>query len=159
METTTNIPAIIQETGLTKASQDIIAQTIVQRVMDGDLNPLEAKLRLKSIEAVVEQAMKAIDAEARSEAEKHGSKTFEYNGVEIQLASFGTKYDYSGCNDSKLQELQDNLDRAKKLVDDRQAFLKAIKGSATIVNDETGEVETVYPPVKKSTDGLKIMFK
>lgn len=165
METTNNIAPWgvapwLKESGLTKQSQLNLAATIVNRVEEGTINPLEAKVYLKSAEAVIKKAMESIDEQARREAEKYGTKSFDYReGVKVELATVGTSYDYSLCNDEQLQELEEELAQLKKRVAERQKFLQAIQGHMTVVDEGTGEVRKLYPPVKTSTDGLKISFK
>jgi len=80
-------------------------------------------------------------------------------GAEIEPAALGTKYDFSVCKDSILDRLQAEADKANAAVKDRQNFLKAINGSATLVDTDTGEMYTAYPPVKTQTAGYKITLK
>jgi hypothetical protein len=57
-----------------------------------------------------------------------------------------------------LDALQEKLDEAKKLVAARQKFLQTLKKPTTIVDDATGEIITINPPVKTWNEGLKISF-
>lgn len=148
----------VQTYGLTKSEQTDMAQQIIDRVNEGELSAMEAKLFLKSAEAVVARAMDGIDPMARREAERYGEKAFRLKGVNIELANTGTKYDYSGCNDPELTNLQGQLDEIKRLVTARQKFLQALKKPTTIVDDSTGEIITINPPIKTWNEGLKISF-
>lgn len=159
MNQQTNKPMTwVQTYGLTKNEQTDMAQQIIDRVSEGELSAMEAKLFLKSAEAVVARAMEGIDPMARREAERYGEKSFRLKGVNVELANTGTKYDYSGCNDPELDALQEKLDEAKKLVAARQKFLQTLKKPTTIVDDATGEIITINPPVKTWNEGLKISF-
>ena len=149
----------VQNYGLTKLEQADLAAVIINKVAEGELNALEAKLYLKSAEAVISKAMEAIDYEARREAERHGEKTFKLKGVKVELATTGVKYDFTLCNDEELKKLEEDLAEAKKKVDARKKFLQGITGSLTFVDEATGEVRKLYPPVKSSNDGLKITFE
>jgi len=70
-----------------------------------------------------------------------------------------TSYDFSFCQDQKLNELEAQMETLKKEIEDRKTFLKSIKDFTTFINNETGEVETVYPPIKRSSYGVKVTLK
>lgn len=80
-------------------------------------------------------------------------------GITLEPAQLGTKYDYSVCQDPKLDELNTILAKAKKDVDDRQNFLKAINVSATLIDEVTGEINKVYAPIKTATSGYKLTLE
>lgn len=136
-----------------------MSQVIVAKVKDGEVNALEAKLKLKALESVIKDCAGSIDPLAREEAEKYGDKRFTAMGARVELAETGVNYDYSECNDliyNKLQEKKILLDAEMKA---RESFLKSLKKATELVNDDTGETWTVNPPIKKSTSSLKISFQ
>lgn len=149
----------IRETGLTKESQLNLAAAIVEKVNEGSISALDAKIYLKSAEAVISQAQDVIDYHARREAERYGERSFSEKGVKIELAETGIKYDYEMCGDEILKAMENELADLKKRIAERQKFLQSIAGSLTVVNENTGEVIKLYPPVRSSKDGLKITFK
>jgi hypothetical protein len=159
METIKEVTPWLRESGLTKQSQENLADGIVQKVTDGDLNPLEAKVLLRSAESVIKRAMSGIDEYALREADTYGTKSFSYKGVRIDKVNAGVSYDYSGCNDLILKDLEDSLEVLKSAIKERQKFLQGIKGSVTILDEATGEFRTIYPPIKKSTETLKLSFE
>jgi hypothetical protein len=158
--TTTTTPTTwVEGYGLTKLEQADLAAVIINKVAEGTLNALEAKLYLKSAEAVIGRAMEAIDYEARREAEKYGEKSFKVKGVKVELATTGVKYDFTLCNDEELKTLEQAQAELKKKIDARRKFLQSIEGSLTLVDETTGEVRKLYAPIKSSNDGLKITFE
>jgi len=62
-----------------------------------------------------------------------------YHGVEMKVKCKGD-WDYS--NDAEWVRL-------KNLLKDREEFLKGVKESFNQVNEETGEVVTIFPPIRK----------
>lgn len=130
------------------------SQKLEQELSMGVINPLDLKVYQKSIEKVFENIKPVYDQCAREEAEKYG-KNFTYKGLNIELAENGTKYDYSICKDPVLKRLEEVFEQAKKARDDRQKFLKGIKGSIHVVDEDTGDVVKVFPPLKTSTSGIK----
>lgn len=132
---------------------------IIKAVDDGDVNPLEARIRLKAIEEVVSTASSSIAKYVRDEAEKHGTKSFDYMGAKVELAETGVNYNYDVCGDPEWDELQTSLKQLKADIKAREEFLKSLKKPITVANEETGEIITINPPVKTSTSGVKISIK
>lgn len=79
---------------------------------------------------------------------------YSINGNKI---SKGTKptYDYSACNDSKINDLYNKLKELKEEIKERETVLKAHKSEW--VDAETGEV--INPPLVSKTDYLIIKLK
>lgn len=156
-----------KEIGLTLFnSMDVTRQSIgetvaviLKAVDDGAVNPLEARIRLKAIEEVVSTASSSIAKYVRDEAEKHGTKSFDYMGAKVELAETGVNYNYDVCGDPEWEELQVSLKQLKADIKAREEFLKFLKKPITVANEETGEIVTINPPVKTSTSGVKISIK
>jgi len=125
-----------------------LSDAIVQSLEDGDFNPLDLAVK------------KPIDRAAMTEAEKYSAKNFTYKGADIQVAeNLGVSYDYSGCNHPEYVRVLEEFNAIAKRKKEIEAQLQATKHSFTMVDEETGEVVTVYPPVKSSTSGIKITIK
>lgn len=145
----------------TKAQVKTFAELIRMGVINGDLNALEVMSRIKAVESTAKEilAQKEIQEEARKEAEKYGERSFERGNFTIQLAENGTTYDYSVCNDATYNRLKEEADRINKALKERCEFLKMVTQPMTFVDDETGEISQVKPPLKSSTSGLKFTMK
>lgn len=91
---------------------------------------------------------------------QHHGKSFEHDGFEITEKESGVKYHYDKCNDKCLNELEEAKKTIEKQIKDRQEFLKSLpsEGLETINND-SGEVVTLYPPYKTSTTTLNFTLK
>lgn len=145
--------------GVTRQSIGETVAIIIKAVDDGDVNPLEARIRLKAIEEVVKTASSSIARYVRDEAEKHGTRSFDYMGAKVELAETGVDYNYDVCGDPEWEALQSNMKQLKADIKAREEFLKSLKKPLTVANDETGEIITINPPVKTSTSGVKITIK
>jgi len=130
------------------------ARKIESELVSGEVNPLDLLRFKKCFDKIFETVKPVLDEYSREEAEKHG-KSFVYHGLKIELAENGTQYDYSKCGDPELKRLTEKAEKVNRALKDRQTFLKGIKGSISIADEETGEICTVYPPLKTSTSGLK----
>lgn len=121
---------------------DYVADTIESGMDD----PLKVLAMSKKMEYVVKRINERIKEATERELAKHGEKANLFS-CEMAYVPTYTKYDFS--NDRKWEELN-------KAIKEREEFLKALKMPVTVVDDETGEIITVRPPIKKSTMGLRV---
>ena len=84
------------------------------------------------------------------------AKTFTAYGAEIQIKEMGTKYDFSGCNDSLLDGLYVDMEMLKTKIKTRESMLKSISEDSPAVSME-GEI--LNPPLKTSKTGISITLK
>ncbi|NBQ17732.1 hypothetical protein EBU24_05435 [bacterium] len=142
--------------GLTKTQIKLIAQSSVNELMSNG-RILEAAEALTVMENFIKEvrSSKEFTEYVREEVGKNGKDITNPSGAKIELAETGTKYDYSGCNDSALIEVESNLVEIESLISDRKAWLKTIpaEGMEVVIGDE---IVRVYPPTKTSTSSYKI---
>lgn len=91
-----------------------------------------------------------------TEVSKFGKGTTTSTGTKLELAEVGVKYDFSQCNDPELLKWEEQYNQIDKEISDRKEFLKkvSIKGM-TIIDEETGETVTIYPPSRSSKSSVK----
>ena len=99
-----------------------------------------------------------IHEEALEEYEQTGEKTYETRNVKISKSEYGTKYDYSGCGSEKILELQKQQKELAQKIKDEEKILNSITSSFTSLNEESGEVVLLRPPVKTSTTKIKLEY-
>ena len=142
--------------GLSKTQIKLIAQSSVNELMNNG-RILEAAEALTVMENFIKEVRSSKDFTeyVREEVGKNGKDITNPSGAKIELAETGTKYDYSGCNDSALIEVESNLVEIETLISDRKAWLKTIpaEGMEVVIGDE---IVRVYPPTKTSTSSYKI---
>ena len=152
--------SVINLGATTKSEAIAFADKLVAEVLDGNTAALEMHVKLTAMEKAIKDVKERIAAAVLDEATKHGDKTFDAYTAEITISdSLGAKYDYSACNDSTWRDLKANEERVSNERKAREVFLKSLKKPLTIANDETGEIETINPPVKSSTTGIKVTLK
>lgn len=132
---------------------------IVKAVQQGYANPLEVLVMLRSLEAVSELVREEIEEEINHEADRYSEKTFDAFGAKIEKAELGTKYSYETSKDIEWERLKTDFETAKRRLAERETFLKALKEPLTVVDESTGEVTKIMPPLKKSKSGVKIYLK
>lgn len=150
METTSVISLMPQG----KAELDDFILKTVNLVKSGAYNPLLLASQLKYIELSLDGIREGIQDELLKEHAKYGEKTIKYHGFEISQAEVGTSYDYSNCNDSKLEAIQATIESLKHQEKKRKDFLRSIQGHLQEVDDE-GVVTITTPPIKSSKTSLK----
>jgi hypothetical protein len=144
--------------GISKTSIQILADKTVEGILDNG-NVLQVAEVLSAIEHLSKaiKGSKPYTEYLRNEIEKYGKSATLPNGTKIELAETGTKYDYSKCEDLILQRLEQKAESAANELKERQDFLKTVpvKG-VSIIDEETGETFTVFPPSKTSNSSYKV---
>ena len=155
------------------ADKDYIASRIIESIESGESDPLKVLAGLKAMESLVStltdkspktnrhaDKAKFLNDQAMANAGHYSGKTFPAFGATFTKTEVGTKYDWSVCNDPKMSELMESANDAAAALKKRQEFLKMVDAKGLNVLDaETGETYTVYPPAKSSTSTLSVSFK
>lgn len=140
----------------TKDQVATFSDLLIDELRAGEIEPLKMKILMRCLEVVSDRIKPLLDELARDDAEKYGEKEFTLMGAKVRLAEVGAKYDYSGCGDSAYKSLEDELSKASHAIKSRQEWLKSLDKPITVVNEDTGEVEQISPPVKSSKSSLVI---
>lgn len=143
----------------TQSQVDVFSDQLIESVKNGEVNPIELLVVLKAFEKVSDRVLKEIKDNAITEAQKHPGTSFEWNGNKIEKSELGTTYNYSVCNDPVFNQRLQIADEATKQLKERQDFLKSLKEPLTLVDEGSGEVVKIIPPLKKSTTGLKVSIR
>lgn len=143
----------------TKEQRESFVRSIVSALDEGQVDPLKIHLQVKNTEDLIKQITS--DEKYRefllNEAQKYG-KSFEQYNAKFQVKETGTRYDYSGCNDAELRELEIQAQHWQDKLKERQKFLQNLPASGIEVL-QGDELVTVYPPVKTSTTSLTVTLK
>lgn len=136
----------------TKGEIELFKSKVITELESGMYDPLEIAIRFKAMEQLLKeiQSDKTFKELSVGEAEKYGKST-TVKGAKIEIAELGVKYDYSGCGDSQLNQLESEIKRLTEQKKARENWLKSLSGE---MPNEDGEV--CSPPVKTSTTGIKI---
>lgn len=157
-----NEQLIIKTIPANKTEQKALASHLAESVLNGDINPVDAVVQAKSLSETINAFLKdtAIIESVINECEKYGKgETPSFKGATIQVRETGVKYDYSVCHDPEWDELNAQLQDIKESMKVREAYLHAIGKPKTEVDEQTGEVYTLYPAVRTSTTTYAITFK
>ena len=142
----------------TKKEIKSFVESAILEVQDGTYNPLETIIRLEALKKTIEGVQKGIRDMATDEAEKYG-KQFDFGNAKCQVKMSGVKYDYSNCGDPIYQSMQNELNDLKNRMKARENWLKSIQGQETHLDEETGELITIYAPIKSGKETVSITLK
>lgn len=155
----TSAMGVMRQLSVSKSGIQVFSKQLIESVQNGEVNPLELNAAFKAMEEIMKQVREAITENQLREAERYSEKIFSAFGCRIEKAEVGVSYDYSICGDPIYNQRAQILEAAKKQLDERVEFLKALKEPLTLVDDESGEVATVRPPLKKGSQGLKFSIQ
>lgn len=143
-----------------KQSIALFAEKVIDALKEGEINALDLLRYLKGFEKLHEAIKKTLDSKAVEEAGKYNSKEAitPYAGVKFEVAELGTKYNYENCGDPVWQRLKAAAESASIALKDRETFLKALKDSIEVVDEDSGEICKIHPPLRSSTTGVKTTF-
>lgn len=120
---------------------------INEKVLNGELNPLEAYISLKRTEKLFKDVLKAVQEQAIDEADNYPEKTFKAFGATIEKKSAAGRWDFS-----ELKDWQELTDKKKELEETYKMAFKSNQSGASLVDNDTGEVSDLpqYTPGKQT---------
>jgi hypothetical protein len=141
----------IPKSDISKAEIADIAASLTLRILEGEVNPVAAHVRLKAVIKALEQVLKSTEEAVWDEAERNG-RTFSAFGADIQLKEGALTPDYS--HDQIWSDLQASMKAREEQL--KMAFRNA--GKMTVIDEATGEVVPVCP-AKGTKPSIAVTFK
>lgn len=144
----------------TKENQKATAIALANKVTNGELDPITTFATVKAMSDCLSQFLKdkSVMETTVAAVERYGRAGANFNGANLCIAEVGVKYDFSVCDDPEWNELSKQKADIEAKLKARETFLRGIPRRATIINEESGEISTVYPPGKSSTTAVKVTF-
>lgn len=142
----------------TQTQVDIFSDQLIAAVKEEGANPLEILVQLRAMEKVSTRVIKEIMENAVTMIDRYNGK-FELAGNLIERAETGTKYNFEHCGDYVWEQRKSIAESALRQLKEREDFLKSLKEPIQILVEETGELQTVRPPLKTSTTGVKVSIR
>jgi hypothetical protein len=135
------------------------SRQLVQSVKDGNTNPLELLVMLRSLEAVSELVREDIEENVLKEADKYSEKVIQQYGARIEKREVSVKYAYPSSQDVQWEQLDSQIATLQFKRKQREEFLRTLKEPLTVVDEETGEVTKIHPPHRTSKTGVAVYLK
>lgn len=157
--TTTSILSLFETD---KSQRESFCVDLIERLESGHVDPLTVHLQVKCMESIIKMlnensVYKSMVLDA---SEKQGGKSFQFHNAKFEIKEVGAKYDFTKCGDSQWEQLNSQLEALKLQLKARENFLKTVpvKG-IELLNDQTGELEMIYPPSKSSTTSVAVTLQ
>jgi hypothetical protein len=158
-ELPTSAIGVINQFATTQTQVDVFSDQVIQSVKEGEASALDVLIQLRAIEKATKRILSGIEDNILKEAEQYSEKSFDIHGNKLEKSEAGVVYDYSICADPIHDRRESEFNSAKDSLDERRSFLKALKEPMKVVDEETGELITIRPPLKKSTSIVKVSIR
>lgn len=147
---------------LTKSTQAELSDLMKKELLEGNISPIEAVVKAKSLYDALGAFLK--DEKVKecviNECDKYGKGEMpSFAGAVIQVKASAVKMDYSNCGDPAYERICEEMESVKSRMKERETELKSLSSSRMVVDEETGEVYTLRPPVRSASTTYSIIFK
>lgn len=150
---------LIKTEEISKTDIQYYANNLKEKLENGEINPLLLQQHFKAIDKISEAIKGDLTRACVSVMDKYTEKEVTMFGATFKKIEAGVSYSFELCNDPIYKELETELERAKLALEARKKFLMTIKGSETFVDPNSGELITIYLPVKKSSTVVQCSIK
>ncbi len=143
-----------------KQAVERLERHIVDMIIDGEVDPLEADIKLAGMQKAIDAVRKNLHVKhaVMEIASRYPEKTFEIYGAQITKKLTPARYDYSASDDPVWKSLNDQVAELTERRKQREKMLQTLTSPLTIADDDTGDMTTVHPPAKEQGETLSIRF-
>lgn len=142
-----------------KSNINTAVAAIKGEIANGNFDSLKGLILAAKGKALFTDLEKELRPLAENDYLNKLEKGYAAHDVNIEQAPTKTDYDYSVCNDPEWENLDGVVKANTELKKHREAFLKTLKKPMEIVDRDTGETYTIYPPNKLQKEGLKLTIR
>lgn len=146
----------------TRLQQQTMTEAFVSQVTNGDINPVEAVIQMKSLLETINAFLKdeRVKEAVLNECENYGKGEYpSFRGAVLQVKETAVKYDFLACGDPVYTNLLTTEQEVSDSRKEREKYLRSITKPKSEIDEETGEVYTLLPPPRQSTTSYAITFK
>lgn len=130
-------------------------------VLSGNIDPITAFVNIQKMAKAIENYSKDKDIRrvTLDALQLYGQKSVTKGDATLEITETGTRYDYSTTGDARIAELYELKKALDADIKVREQYLKSLPSSGVqVVDPDSGEVATLYPPVKTSTTWIRTTF-
>jgi hypothetical protein len=150
------LEVINQETSLTKARVQHYANALIAINEEGHVDTLTALARVEFMSQVIDAVKSKLRENATDEMYLHNeAKTGIVRlGVTFKHKETGVRYDFSNTPKwVEVKQMEDEVAEQRKTLENQ---LKTLSKATTILDEETGELNQLVPPIKSSKTSVEI---
>ncbi len=147
---------------LSKETMQIQSRTLIQPIIDGEIDPLQAVAKIRFLSDMLTAALKddRVKDIILGEIDKNGGKEATAFGVKFTQKEMGVSYDYTVCGDPEYNRLAAEMEDLKARMKDREKFLMGIPAEGLpMVDQETGDCYKIIRPLRRASLNYSVTFK
>jgi len=158
-----------QESGLTLELQSLmqadkaritdVSQNLVDKVAKGMIDPVKAFIHAKKIHETATLLVENLRPYLNAHLNVAKGETLTMYNIEFTQAELGVKYDYKSCGDPEYEEIMKEFEKIDKRKKAKEKELKGITKARTELDEDTGELIKINPPIKTGAMGYKTELK
>lgn len=130
---------------LNKSDMTALVSDKMEQLNEGWIDTVDLFIYAKKLEFIAGELVKAV--KDKVDASKFGTGYDKYN-VHLEGRNSAGSWDFSNCNYAPLDVAKLEAAQASERVKERQEFLKGLKEKLILVDEESGEVTEIFPPIK-----------
>lgn len=149
---------VLNGINVSKEGVSTLISQMKESFFSGEVDILQSLSKMEILKQSLEEFKKDPDVRdcVLREVDKYGKEAI-ICGVKIKQIESGVKYDFESTGDPKIFDLLRNEKQIKESVKERTNFLKSLPTEGiTELDENTGEVNRIYPPSKSSTTTFSI---
>jgi hypothetical protein len=138
---------------ITKNAVTETADRLIELMESGKTSAIKTLTELDFINQVVTKVVARARELAVDELSVYGpeaSQGVTIHGVSLKIIEAGTKYDFAACNHPEWAQIVSKESELAERRKEIEAMLKSLKTGQTIVDEQSGEISRITPPVKSS---------
>lgn len=134
---------------LTQSDFALAATDYFEKLESGEVDEIDLYIAFKKVEKYVKTILPYIIDHI--DANSIG-KDFKKHGVSIGVQNTRPSYNFEACKDEIYNQLKSDFK-------DRENLLKSITKPTDVTDEETGEIVTINPPIKKQGTALVMRYE
>lgn len=133
------------------------AQSLINEAEEGKIDTLSTLAHIEFMAQVIEMAKDELRQRAVNELDAYGAEAkigVVKHGVTFKHKEAGVRYNFDNTQAwTEIKEREDAITSERKALEEQ---LKTIKTKQTILDETTGELKELYPPIKTSKTTVEI---
>ena len=150
---------ILMKEKITKNAVTETAERLITLMESGKTSAIKTLTELDFINQVVTKVVARARELAVDELSSYGAEASQgvtIHGVSLKIIEAGTKYDFAACNHPEWAQIVAQETALAERRKEIETMLKTLKTGQTIVNEYTGEISRITPPVKSSKTTVQV---
>lgn len=130
----------------------LVATDYFEQLENGERDEIDLYIAFKKMEKFVETILPFIKDKVD---ETKLSVSYKKYNVSLQAQNTRPYYDFTSCKDDYWEELK----VTQEVLKEREDYLKTITTKTELIDEETGEVTILYPPIKKQGTAIVLRYE